>query len=78
MPGMRMHGFAGRHMHGLMFLGLLIMGVLNILLTIIVAMDMSRIGKFNGLWIAVTLLCGVPGTALYALFRIGDAVKQKT
>jgi hypothetical protein len=81
MPGMRMHGFAGRHVHRLMFLGLLIMGILNILLTIIVAMDMSRIGKFNGIWIAVTLLCGIPGTAIYAMFRIGDAierVKQKT
>jgi hypothetical protein len=81
MPGMRMHCFAGRHVHRLLFLGLLIMGILNILLTIIVAMDMSRIGKFNGIWIAVTLLCGVPGTAIYAMFRIGDAierVKQKT
>lgn len=81
MPGMRMHGFMACHVHRLMFLGLLIMGILNILLTIIVAMDMSRIGKFNGIWIAVTLLCGVPGTAIYAMFRIGDAierVKQKT
>jgi hypothetical protein len=76
MPGMRMHGFAGRHIHRLMFLGLMIMGILNILLTIIVAMDMSRIGKFNGIWIAVTLLCGVPGTAIYALFRIGDAIER--
>jgi hypothetical protein len=81
MQGMRMHGFAARHLHRVLFLGLLMMGILNILLTIIVAVDMSRIGKFNGLWVAVTLLCGVPGTAIYALFRIGDAierVKQKT
>ena len=81
MPGMRLHGCMARHVHRLMFLGLLIMGILYILLSIIVAMDMSRIGKFNGIWIAVTLLCGVPGTAIYAMFRIGDAierVKQKT
>ncbi|MGB7567807.1 MAG: hypothetical protein WBM07_08100 [Chitinivibrionales bacterium] len=81
MPGMRMHHFIGRHVHRVLFLGLLLMGILNVLLTIIVAVDMARIGKFNGLWVAVTLLCGVPGTAIYALFRIGDAierVKQKT
>ena len=78
---MRMHHFIGRHLHHVLFLGLLLMGILNVLLTIIVAVDMARIGKFNGLWVAVTLLCGVPGTAIYALFRIGDAierVKQKT
>jgi hypothetical protein len=80
-PGMRMHGFIGRHVHRLLFLGLLLMGIINVLLTILVSVDMARIGKFNGLWVAITLLAGIPGTGIYALFRIGDAierVKQKT
>lgn len=75
-PCMRMYCCAGRHEHRFLFFGLLVMGILNVLLTIIVAVDMSRIGKFNGIWIAVTLLCGVPGTAIYALFRIGDAIER--
>ena len=76
MPGMRMHGFAGHHLLRLLFLGALLMVVINILLTIIVAVDMSRIGKFNGLWIALALLAGIPGTAVYALFRVGDAIER--
>jgi hypothetical protein len=58
-----------------------LMGIINVLLTIMVSVDMARIGKFNGLWVAITLLAGIPGTGIYALFRIGDAierVKQKT
>jgi len=81
MPGMRMHcmnmnGYPGHHLRKLLFLGALLMIVINILLTIIVAVDMSRIGKFNGLWIALALLAGIPGTALYALFRVGDAIER--
>jgi hypothetical protein len=52
--------------------------VINVLLTIIVWMDMARRSRFVGLWIPVLLIAGIPGTALYALFRIGDiAVARK-
>ena len=57
---------------GIMFLA---MAVVNILLTVLVCMDMSQLGRFNGLWIPILLLFGIPGTALYALFRIGDTIK---
>lgn len=49
----------------------------NILFTVLVWRDMMRRGQFNGLWIPVLLLVGIPGTALYALFRIGDAVEVR-
>ena len=59
--------------HRGLFLGfLLAMVLVNILLTVLVSMDMAALGRFNALWIPVLLLCGIPGTALYALFRIGD------
>ncbi len=50
---------------------LLIAGV-NILLTIIVCLDMVKMSAFNAIWIPITLIVGIPGTMLYALFRIGD------
>ncbi len=67
-----------RHSHAcimLMVLVLLFCAVVNILLTILVILDMTKTKRFNGLWIPLTLLIGIPGTALYALFRIGDNVK---
>jgi hypothetical protein len=48
--------------------------LVNILLTVLVSMDMARNKRFNGLWIPVLLIAGIPGTAIYALFRIGDIV----
>ncbi len=48
--------------------------LINILLTVLVALDMARRRQFNGLWIPVLLLMGIPGTGLYALFRIGDNI----
>jgi hypothetical protein len=56
---------------------LLLLLVVNILLTIIVSLDMARSGRFNGLWIPVLLLAGIPGSAIYALFRIGDKIQCK-
>ncbi len=61
----------------LLFLGLMLYAVLNILLTIIVSLDMARNNRFNGLWIPVLLLAGIPGSAIYALFRIGDKIQCK-
>jgi hypothetical protein len=65
----RMHGFLK-----LLFLGVFI---LNILLTVIVSRDMARGGRFNGLWIPAVLIAGIPVSAIYALFRIGDKIQGK-
>ena len=56
---------------------LFVMFVVNILLTILVAIDMAQRNQFNGLWIPVLVLAGIPGTGLYALFRIGDTIKAR-
>jgi Flp pilus assembly protein TadB len=56
---------------------LFIMIVVNVLLTVLVSLDMARRQQFNGLWIPILLLAGIPGTGLYALFRIGDIIKAK-
>ena len=49
--------------------------LINLLLTILVVRDMSARGKVNGLWVPLLLIAGIPVTALYALFRIGDNLK---
>jgi hypothetical protein len=49
----------------------------NIILTILVSLDMAKRRQFHGLWIPVLLLMGIPGTGLYALFRIGDNIMAK-
>jgi len=61
----------------LLFLGFMLYAVLNILLTIIVSLDMARNNRFNGLWIPVLLIAGIPGSVIYALFRIGDKLPCK-
>jgi hypothetical protein len=38
---------------------------------------MARNGRFNGLWIPVLLIAGIPGAVIYALFRIGDKIQCK-
>ena len=62
------------------FLSVLLLGFLliNVLLTIIVSLDMARSGRFNGLWIPVVLLAGIPASMIYALFRIGDRIPCKS
>ena len=57
---------------------LLMVGTVNILMTIIVSLDMAHSGRFNGLWIPVLLIVGMPGSAIYALFRIGDKMQGRT
>jgi hypothetical protein len=78
----RMHFFFARHLFHLGLLVFFVLGIINILLTIIVSLDMSRLGRFNGLWIPVILMAGIPGSVIYALFRIGDTIvikdKQKS
>jgi len=56
----------------------IIMALLNILLTILVCADMAKLGAFKAIWIPIILLFGIPGTGLYALFRIGDMIKAAT
>jgi hypothetical protein len=79
---MMMHPMNHRFLPALFMLCCLsLMALVNIILTILVSLDMARRRQFNGLWIPVLLLMGIPGTALYALFRIGDiisSVSQKT
>ena len=58
-----------------MLIGLLV--ILNLLLTVIVIRDMTKSKRFNGLWIPLVLIAGIPCTALYALFRIGDNLKAE-
>jgi len=62
----------------LLFLGFMLYALLNILLTIIVSLDMAHNGRFNGLWIPVLLIAGIPGSIIYALFRIGDKIPCKS
>lgn len=78
----RWYGMSPAHHHMLKkgmiacFVGLLLLcAIINILLTILVVLDMIKFGRFNGLWVPLTLIIGVPATALYALFRIGDRFK---
>jgi hypothetical protein len=61
----------------LLFLGFILYSVLNILLTIIVSLDMAHNGRFNGLWIPILLIAGIPGAVIYSLFRIGDKLLCK-
>jgi hypothetical protein len=61
---------------GMLLLGLTAYATVNVLLTILVSIDMARSGRFNGLWIPILLLVGMPGTVMYALFRIGDIMRS--
>jgi hypothetical protein len=63
-------------MAGMFMLGFLAYATVNVLLTILVSMDMVRLGRFNGLWIPILLIVGIPGTIMYALFRIGDIMRS--
>ena len=64
-----------RHAKKMMCAMLMFMAIINILLTILVTQDMMKTKRFNGLWLPLLLMAGIPVTALYALFRIGDNVK---
>jgi|WetSurMetagenome_2_1015567.scaffolds.fasta_scaffold00072_13 hypothetical protein len=81
-PGFR-HGFAGSmHPHAfflakkLVHAAFLALLLVNILLTILVGLDMAKRARFNGLWIAIVLIGGLPASAVYALFRIGDGIAE--
>jgi hypothetical protein len=61
---------------GLAFLGFLAYMTLNVLLTVLVVLDMKQRACFNGLWIPLLLIAGIPVSIIYALFRLGDNMKQ--
>jgi len=75
--GRFMNFMARPHHHNCLFhcALLLFLGIINILLTIIVALDMARNKCFNGVWIPLMLLAGIPCSLIYALFRIGDRIQ---
>ena len=56
---------------------LLFLLTINILLSILVSLDMKKRARFNGLWIPLLLIAGIPVSIIYALFRIGDAIREK-
>ena len=51
---------------------LILCAVVHLLLTVWVYQDMRDRDASNGLWLAIVLLTGLLGTAVYALVRIGD------
>ena len=51
---------------------LLACGIINILMTTWVYQDVRKRNQGNGIWIAITLLAGFFGAAVYAFIRIGD------
>jgi hypothetical protein len=57
---------------GMFFLCFLLFATVNVLLTVLVSLDMKKRGTFNGLWIPLLIIAGIPVSAIYALFRIGD------
>jgi hypothetical protein len=77
-PGHRLAMFlAAKMVFGMLFLGMMLMCAVNILLTIIIGMDMKKRGTFNGLWIPLLLIAGIPVSIIYAIFRLGDVMGEK-
>jgi hypothetical protein len=81
-PFMMQHRPFHRMMHlkvvaGVMFLFALFLAAVNILLTVIVTLDMKKRAAFNGLWIPLLLIAGIPASIIYALFRMGDTIQKK-
>lgn len=62
---------------GLLFLCVLFVASVNVLLTILVSLDMRKRGAFNGLWIPLLLIAGIPSAIIYSLFRMGDNLARK-
>ena len=60
------------HLSGLVSLMFLVCAVCNILATAWVYTDIRKRGEGSGIFVALTLLAGIPAAILYALVRIGD------
>lgn len=77
-PGHRFAMFlAAKMVFGMLFLGMMLILTVNILLTILVGRDMKKRGTFNGLWIPLLLIAGIPVSIVYAVFRLGDVMGEK-
>jgi hypothetical protein len=57
---------------------LLFLAVVHVLLTIWVYQDIQKRKTGSGVWIAIALLTGVLGTAVYALVRLGDMHQESS
>jgi hypothetical protein len=77
-PGHRFAMFlVAKMVFGMLFLGMMLILTVNILLTILIGLDMKKRGIFNGLWIPLLLIAGIPVSIVYAIFRLGDVVGEK-
>jgi hypothetical protein len=66
-----------RRAHGCVGFLLLLCGVIHILLTVWVYQDIKQRNQGSGIWIVITLLTGLCGTAVYALVRLGEKQDSK-
>ncbi len=57
---------------GLVKLAILVGIVFNILLAIWIYMDIRKRGEGSGIFVALSLLAGIPAALIYALVRLGD------
>jgi hypothetical protein len=73
----RLHRMIVMKVVACLFLCFLFLATVNILLTVLVSLDMKKRGAFNGLWIPLLIIAGIPASAIYALFRIGDIQAKK-
>jgi hypothetical protein len=77
-PGHRFAMFlVAKMVFGMLFLGMMLILTANILLTILVCLDMKKRGAFNGLWIPLLLIAGIPVSIAYAIFRLGDMMGER-
>ena len=60
------------HGHGGLGLLLVLCFVVHVLLTVWACQDMRRRNSVSGIWIAIVLISGLFGAAVYALVRLGD------
>ena len=72
--GKRCHG--GAALHGLLAMLMVVCTVVHVLLTVWVYQDIRKRNAGSSLWIAITLLTGIPGALIYVLTRLGDNRQQ--
>jgi hypothetical protein len=76
LPGMSgPGGHCGKIMrccHALAGCVILFVLLLNVLLTLLVKKDMGKRNAYNGLWIPVILLGGLPATLIYGVWRMKE------
>ncbi|MCF7818048.1 MAG: hypothetical protein K9M54_09210 [Kiritimatiellales bacterium] len=55
----------------------LLCGIVHVLMAVWVYQDVRKRNNGNGIWIAITLLVGFFGAAVYALIRLGDCRRKQ-